>query len=237
MTFRRRSDARDQLELLLMVVLIGIILAFYIHAKRLEAQIHERTTQRDSLAGEAAAERARANGFEVAFGTYMPHLAKELKKGDSILAVTIGDLQVSRARILQLNRITVGLEGQISSMGTPGAALTDDTEAIPSSWVGEYDDDLLRGSWTFDRIPAPLLSLDYFSSPVIELVQSTSGDGRTLVLLRGLDPRVTPIFTELLVDPLPPVIELHCPVSRLGIAGLIGAGTALLLKKDTPEEE
>jgi hypothetical protein len=235
MTLRGVGFADDRGEkvaifIIMAVLAVGAWQAWTIH--QLEAQVHVATTQRDSLAGEAAAERARARGFEVAFGKYVPHLAKQLKQGDSILAETIGDLQVSRVRITQLNRLTVRMQGQISSMGTPSAPLTDDPEEVPPSWVGEYDDGLLSGSWRFTRVPTPLMGLDYFLEPEIELVQGVAGDGRTVVLVRGLDTRVSPIFTKLVVDPLPPVIELHCPATRLATAGLIGAGLGLLLKKE-----
>lgn len=45
-------------------------------------------------------------------------------------------------------------------------------------------------------------------------------------------PNVHPIFTELLVEPLPPVIQLHCPVSRLGMAAGIGAGLAMFFSRE-----
>ena len=200
--------------------------------QRLQSDLEEQTTGLDRLAGEATAERARANGWVSVFAEVAPHLSKELRKRDSILALTIRDLRISRAEITALERIEVSIEGTISSPGTPSAPLTEDPEEVPPSWEGEYDDGLLRGSWLFSRIPSPLLEVDYFATPEIELVHSVTGDGRTLVIARGLDPRVTPIFKELLVDPLPPEVRKETSVKNLVLAGIIGAGLTLLWNKE-----
>ena len=194
----------------------------------LRGDLHERTVQRDSIAGEAFATRAREAGWEVRFAEETDRLGKELQGSDSLLDVTLQDLNASFARVEQLTGLVVAMEGQISSPGVPERPPTADSSSVPTSWSGEYDDGLLRGTWTFTRLPTPLLEMLYSANPEIELIQAESGDGRILVLARALDSRVDPIFSRLVVDPPPPVIEMHCSLQRQGLIAAIGYGLGFL---------
>lgn len=197
--------------------------------RSLRGDLHERTVQRDSIAGEAVASRARAAGWEVRFAEETDRLGEELQGQDSLLDETLQDLDASWARVEQLTRVVVSLEGQISSPGVPERPPAADSSSVPTSWSGEYDDDLLRGTWTFTRLPRPILEMLYSANPEIELIQAESGDGRILVMARSPHPNVSPIFTQLTVDPPPPIVEFRCSLSRQGIVALVGFGIALVI--------
>ena len=194
---------------------------------KLEQAHIEATTQRDSLAAEAAAARAEAQGWSVQFATATEQLWKQIASREESLAALTEDFRASGIRITRLTSIVASLEGQISSAGTPAAVPDSETDPVPPSWSGEADDGVLRLSWTFWRF-APRLTMDYGVVVPIELIEGESGDGRTLVLARTRVPNATLTFEELLVDRQPPIVVEHCSVGtrlKWGLGGL-GVGFA-----------
>jgi len=193
----------------------------------LRRAIEERTTERDSLAAEAAVQRARANGWVVEFAEGTAHLSREIASRDSTLAALSRDLRASGVRVSELTSLVASMEGRISSTGVPDSAPASDSTGVPASWSGSVDDGLLKGSWRFFR-PDPRLLLDYRADVPVELIQGLAGDGRTVVMARSPDPRVRVSFAELLVDRPQPVTVRVCSWGtriRWALGGLVlGAG-------------
>lgn len=176
-------------------------------ADRLREERVEERRRADSLAAEAAAERARADGWEVAFAENVDDLHGRLAEGDSMIARLGRDLRASRVRVDQLTELTAELRGSGESEARPDSIAAD---SVPASWSGTYDDDLLRARWTFRRLPPPatLLLREWAASFGVELVQATTGDGRTLITARTSDPdRVKARVDSLFVDPPPPEVR------------------------------
>jgi hypothetical protein len=218
---------------ILALLLAGMLAKTKWDLHQLERAHHEATTERDSLAAEAAAERARADGWTVEFAAATGHLHRQLSLRDSSLARLAADLRASGVRITQLAAMVASLEGQISGAGVPGGPPAGDSTGVPAQWSGEVDDGALRGSWLFARLPDPRLSLDYRVEIPLEWVQGTTGDGRIIVSARSPLARVGLRFDELLVD-LPPARTVNrCSWTTRGRWGVAGAGvgmmTALLL--------
>lgn len=192
-------------------------------------RVHEEvTTERDSLAAEAAAARAEALGWKVQFATATTDLWKLIASRDADLKALAKDFRASGIQITRLTSMVASLQGQISSAGTPAAVPDSETDTIPASWSGEADDGVLRLSWTFFRMD-PRLTMDYGLTVPLELIEGESGDGRTLVLARTSIPNATLTFEELLVDRPPPVVVEHCSIGTRaryaaggGLVGLVG---------------
>ena len=182
--------------------------------RELRAEVASVTTERDSLAGDAVRLRLKADGWEAEFANATGHLWKLVFSRDSVFAA---DLRASGVRIRRLTQLVATLEGQVSSVGV--------LDTVPGTWTGGIDDGLLTASWGFSP---PNLSLDYAVSVPIELVEGEAGDGRTLVLARGLDPRVSVTFSELLVN-YKVVVVNHCPVGTRLKWGSVGMGFGFIL--------
>jgi len=228
-----RYLTRNPLVALLALILL-MALAWGGKAKwdlwRMESAHEEVTTERDALAADAAAERRRADGWQAVFAEDTGHLFKKITSRDSVLAIAARDLKASGVRITRLTSMVASLQGQTSSPGEPDALPDSETDTVPASWSGEIDDGLLRAPWTFFRFD-PRLALDYVVEIPIQLIEGESGDGRTLVLARALDPRASVTFDELLVHRFPPVVVEHCSIWTRGKyaagGGLIGWGLGL----------
>lgn len=191
----------------------------------LERAHHEATTERDSLAAEAAAERARANGWEVRFAEREEDMDLFLvAKGDTI-SLLKDDLRASRVETRSYARALVVARGALTSVGTPDSTPPEEAGdapgSCPSRWDGELDDGLLRGSWAFLAAIA-LLELDYGVELPLEWVTGVTGDGRSMLNIRSPDPRVTPQLEEYVWTPPAPVIETRCSLTRQGVVGGIG---------------
>ncbi len=191
----------------------------------LEKAHHEATTERDSLAAEAAAERARANGWKVRFADREMELVPFLAaKGDSITTL-VADLNASQVVVREYARALLVAEGALTSVGipdsTPQEGAQDASYSCPSRWDGELDDGLLTGSWAFLAAMA-LLELDYGVKLPLEWVTGVTGDGRSMLNIRSPDPRVTPQLEEYVWTPPAPIIETRCSLTRQGVVGGIG---------------
>ena len=192
---------------------------------RLNQAHAQTTTERDKLASSAAAERARANGWETRFADREEELVPFLAaKGDTI-ATLVADLNASRVEVRSYARALVRAEGALTSVGTPDSTPPEDAGDAPSScpsrWDGELDDGLLRGSWAF-LAAMGLLELDYGVELPLEWVTGTTGDGRSMVNIRSPDSRVTPQLEEYVWTPPAPVIETRCSLTRQGVVGGVG---------------
>lgn len=205
----------------------------------LERAHHEATTERDSLAAEAVAERARADGWESDFAELEEDLTGFLSaKGDTI-ATLAADLLASRVEARSYARALVVAEGRLTSVGTPDSTpledAGDDSSSCPTRWDGELDDGLLRGSWAF-LAAMGLLELDYGVELPLEWVTGTTGDGRSMLNIRSPDPRVTPQLKEYVWTPPDPVIETRCSLGRQGLVGgmsyLLGVWTGSRARGD-----
>ena len=104
----------------------------------LERAHHEATTERDSLAAEAAAERARAEGWEVRFAEREEDMDLFLAaKGDTISRLK-DDLQASQVEMRSFARALLVAEGRLTSVGIPDSAspggAVGDSATCPSRW-------------------------------------------------------------------------------------------------------
>jgi len=210
---------------LLALLLAGMLAKTKWDLHQLEQAHLEATTQRDSIAADAAMARAEALGWKGQFATATEQLWKQIASREESLAALTEDFRASGIRITRLTSVVASLQDSIVSVGIPAAIPDGEADTVPPSWSGEVDDGVLRASWTFWRFD-PRLTMDYGVNVPIELIEGESGDGRTLVLARGRDPRVTVTFEELLVDRPPPVVVEHCSVGtrlKWGLGGL-GAG-------------
>ena len=175
--------------------------------------------QRDSLAIEGAAERSRADGWVVAFADTTKVLRDALAGRDDQISRLVSDLQASGARVASLMSVVASAESQIQGL----AAARDTLNSIPEWWTGQVDDGLLTGGWRFDRIPERF-GLNYNVEVPMELISSEGGDGRWLVTGRSEDPCVSLLFSEVLVEPRPPVVEMRCAMPTKGKWFLVGSG-------------
>lgn len=174
----------------------------------LYAERVEETRRADSLAAEASAERARADGWEVAFGQNVEGLQEALQERDSTIARLARDYQASRIRISQLAALTIEAGG--SGESDADTAITNTGDTVPSEWRGTYDDGILTADWTFNRGPPRsfLFVRDWEARLGIELVTATTGDDRVLVTARTSHPdRVRARIDSLFVDPPPPEVR------------------------------
>lgn len=195
---------------------------------RLDQAHAQATTERDKLAANAAAERARANRWVVRFAEVEENLGRTLaEKGE--LAAEVGvlaaDLEASRVEVRSYARALLVAEGALTSVGTPDSTAQEGTGeqscSCPSRWDGVLDDGLLSGTWAF-LAAVRLLELDYGVRLPLEWVTGTTGDGRAMLNIRSPDPRVTPFLEEYVWTPPAPVIESRCSLTRQGVVGGIG---------------
>lgn len=181
-----------------------------VYAARAEADALR--AERDSLALEAVAERARADGWVTMFAENSPEaLAERLAQIDSARA---RDLRASGVRVAQLASLVATLRDSVQSVGSrassPGESLGGPADSLVSGeWVGSLSEGPLDAAWRF-RLPAVTLDLSYTVEVAGTLVQSEAGD-RTLVMARSDDPRVSFSIPELVIAPAPPRIEYREP--------------------------
>lgn len=152
--------------------------------------------ERDSLAADAAAARAAADGWEVKFGVDSPEDLVLLL--DSIDRRFAEDLRASNVRVEALAEVVSVLHDSIASVGEVVEVVRVDsvTGAVTGAWEGEIDDDLISGNWRF-RLPAAEIRLSLVARCPARLVLSQSGDGRMLIFARGSDPRCAPEISTL----------------------------------------
>jgi len=220
-----RNPAAAALSVLL-VILLGALARQSWALHRLRADVVQATTERDSLAAEAAAERARAEGWTVRFAEEVERLGAELERRDSLLARLSRDYRASRIRLVELLAMTATATGSVEAAADSSLTATD---ACEGRWAGKLDDGLLRASWTF-WTPPPVLRLEYEATVPIEIVSALAGDGRRLVSARSPDERVRLEVRELLFDPPTPQVVYRASWPRLLIASLVGFGLQQILR-------
>lgn len=187
----------------------------------LNAQHREATTERDSLALTAAADRARADGWEVAFAERTGDLNAVIAELDENGRRLATDLRASRVQVTQLAEVVGVMRGQIVSQGTVVA----DSASGDSTAVGRVNDPPLDALWTF-HYNDQTLGLDWVATFEAQWITSVGGDGRTMVTARALSPNTEIAIPTLFVEPLPPdTVE----VTRWKAAIVAGTLTAALL--------
>jgi hypothetical protein len=199
-----------------LTIWVGVVKWDLHQANQAHAEV---TTERDSVAVAAAADRARTAGWEVSFAKATANLHKMLRQRDTAMATLVQDLRASNARLSYVTEVNVKLRGQAESFGRPVDAPEGQT---PSQWAGELDDGLLRASWGFWAVDGRLLLDPYWLDIAGEYVGAESGDGQHVVFGRAFDPRVTLSFGEYHFQPPPIEVRNRCSWTRQGIAGGIG---------------
>lgn len=152
--------------------------------RRLEALVVTAQREADSLAAEAAAERARADGWVAKFGQDVPELQKLLEKKDSALARLARDYQASRVEVRTYATLAAEAQGQIESQGE---VVEETGDLLQDDFRGTFDDGYLLADWLV-RMPQRLFSMDYMTRQSIELVTAETGDGRLLITARSDSP-------------------------------------------------
>ena len=193
----------------------------------------EAELERDSLAADAAAERARAEGWSVTFGVDDPELLEATldsieAEGDS-LGLEVGrlrtDLEASRVRLSLVAVVVATLQGELESIGQT-EELAPDSSVV--SFAGEIDEAPLSASWVC-RVPTRALELAYGVRITGELIQGESGDGRPIVFARATTPHTILELEDLIVDLPEPVVERRGPSWYwIPIAFLSGLGASEL---------
>ena len=210
------------------VLIFLIVGALGVQTIRLHALRSERTdaqAERDSLAADAAAERARADGWAALFAEVAPDLQARIAALDSSGARLASDLRASGLRVQELARVNVGLRGQLEAEAEPDPV--EPGQTVAWSWRGRFDDGLLSGSYLFTRIAPARLEMDYGLRIPLAWVSSVSGDRRLLLTVRSPDPRVTPEVEEFSWAPPPAEIRFQCTVQRQAWVGIGGVALGL----------
>ena len=187
-------------------------------AGRLRALHAEATTRADSMAIEAVAQRAEADGWQSVFADSVGNLTELLAEGEGGRAALARDLLASRAEVRALVTIQAAASGVVESTG-----LRVDTVAVESvsEYVGEFDDGVLAAGWQFVTLDARLL-LDYTVGIRGEIIQAEGGDGRVLFTARSLTPRASFVVDSLLFTPPAPRIEVRGAKWWWVVAGVVG---------------
>jgi hypothetical protein len=189
----------------LVVTTAGLLAKAEWEKDRLEIRLAQAERARDSIAFDAAAKDLELDGWEVRFAQMVGSGTALLQERDSSLAALAARLEDANARIRQYVRAEAVAEARVEGR----AETQDTTAAVPEWWEGRVDDGLLSGSWRFERVPEPGLSLGYRVAVPVELISSEGGDGRWLVTGRSTDPRVTLSLDEVIVEPAEPeVVEV-----------------------------
>jgi hypothetical protein len=186
--------------------------------------------ERDRLALEASAERARADGWEDRFGVETGDLQREVAKRDGQAARLVADLAQARARLGWLAEVNVTLRGQVEGVGTevpPDELPEPDTQ----QWRGTLTDSLLTTDWSFTLPPARLALSPYMVNVSGELIGTEGGDGSRVIFARASDPRVTLSLGSYTFQPPPPEFRDRCSWTRQGFVFLGGIATGALLKR------
>lgn len=213
-----------------LAILLGIFIVLYGREAWANHQLRGELVVADSLAdaraADAAAERARAEGWVVETGFASPgaldaYLDSLTAAGDSQVATLRDDLQASRVRIEQLTGLVATLRGEIQSQATETE--TDSTGTV-TRYAGDFEDGPLEGVWTF-HVEQELMELIWRAQIRAELLSSRTGDGRTMVFARSPDPRVELEVDRLFLDPQEPVVEqTGLSWYWIPVAALVGVG-------------
>lgn len=216
------------LVLLLLVLYFGKVLEL----SGLEAENSQLSIRADSIAAEAAAARAEAEGWEVRFAEADPEgMERALSEQGEELRRLSADLRASRVRIESLSRVIA--EG--SGSGETDVEVVEEeslAELSPPSQElrGEIRDEVLTLDWRLRPNPFRF-SYDYSVSLPCELLSSRTGDGRLMVTARSLIPEVASCrVDDLVFDPLPPEVLRKTDWRGAFKWASIGAGILCLFK-------
>lgn len=199
------------------VVILGLCVGWlFISNQRAEARAAEALEARDaalvrldSIAAEEAAARARADGWEVAFGVDDPlALRDSLDRIDSLRAA---DLAESNVTIEQLTQVVAAQADSVEALGVVvEAAAVDSAGEIHGVWGGEIRRPLFEARWQF-RLPDAGLRLNYRASCPGNILTARTADRRIVVFARGDSPTCTLHIGNVFIDPPPPLVERQPP--------------------------
>lgn len=140
------------------------------------------TARADSLATEALIDRARADGWEVAFGDTIPRLLDLIAAGDSQSAGLARELAAARTELRSRTVLVASSSGAAEAPRDPVASSADSTVYL-------VEDGPLRGVITVWADSAAA-RLDWSVEITAELYDVEAADRRRLLLARSPDPRV-----------------------------------------------
>ena len=168
-----------------------------------QRELYAVTFERDRIAADAAAERRRADGWEVKFGEEVDLSRMMEEEKDSAIARLSRDYRGSQIEVHSLTELLASATGELESVGER----TDSSSVVcEGRWEGEESDDLLRLFWDF-TLPKALHSSDYLATIPGELLQGVTGDGRWIFSARSLHPRAELNIPSVFVDPPEPEIR------------------------------
>jgi len=214
---------RTRLEIVAAIVVVAGWFVLSMKLQASERARHSAERVRDSLAIEAVAQEAMADGWEVRFGELDRDLRDRLAGRDSVTLRLAKSLDRANAQVRSLVDIVATLEDSLASVGAPEI----DADGSVVAWAGNVEDGLLTGSW---RFAPPELALRYSVAVPLEIVTSEGGDGRWLVTARATDPRASAQVEGFWFAPPPPVQIARCTLPQvarwLGIGVVAGYGIA-----------
>lgn len=198
---------KDRIIQIGLAIILAMVMMAWIGActekNRLEDMVVTAQREADSLAAEAAAQRARADGWETKFGREVPDLYELLGQRDSALARLARDYQASRLEVRSYATLAAEAQGQVESQGQVVEEVEEELEA---DFGGNFDDGYLYADWLV-RMPQRLFNMDYTTRYGVELISAETGDGRTLVTARTTHPNAQVEVESLYVDPPPPEVR------------------------------
>lgn len=194
---------KDRVIQIGLTLVLAIVMMAYISActekNRLEDMVVTAQREADSLAGEAAAERARADGWVAKFGEEVPELQQQLLDKDEALARLAQDYQASRIEVRTYATLAAEAQGQLESQGEVVEEEPGVEPGLDADFGGNFDDGFLSADWLV-RMPQRLFSMDYMTRQQIELVTAETGDGRLLITARSDQPRSQVTVEDLFYD-------------------------------------
>lgn len=202
---------RAKLEVAGAGVLLLVILVGRVQLWQASKELHEATTERDSVAAEFAAERARAEGRTVEFAQTVDDLEATIAAKDSSLQRVLADYRASRITIESYSELLATAENRVSALGDRLDSLS---APVEGRWGGKLDDGLLRASWRF-VVPPARLDMDYTVTIDGKLIHATAGDGRLVVTAWTPDDRASLEIPALFVEPRAPDVVHRTDWSRL----------------------
>ena len=202
---------REVIAFGLFAVALVFLLFARAEARDLRALKIEAEHTRDSLAANAAGERARANGWQTLFAEADPEgLQEALDAKSDTLKTLAADLAASGVRVESLLEVVGTLGDSLTSLATD-VVFAEGEEGQPPTVVrfsGKIDEPPLRASWTCG-VPNRDLDFSYLATITGELVSSRTGDGRITVFARATSPNTMLELGDLFFDPPAPQIQVR----------------------------
>ena len=214
MTTRTRIEVAVAVFLLAWVALSGL------KVRQARAALLSAENTRDSLAIEAAANRAEADGWATTFAQETENLQALIADRDEQARALTESLRTAYAQVRSLTDVVATLTDSLTSVGE----VSDTSATGEVTYRGQIADGLLTASWAF---LAPSLDMSYAVMLPLEIVTSEGGDGRTLVTARATDPRASVTVEGFWVQKPEPVVLQRCGIiqtaKRVGLGALLGA--------------